>query len=220
MQKPDAMSARTLFVTVAVAAALIFGGQPAGAARQAQQKKRADVTKPTKAVKSKAPTTSTLSRAKNELLSRYASKRGRDEGGRFFNLGFKEKVVRTKATATALANPSPVGKSKASIKVSPPRGKRAGRIAIDIPEFYAGATSLKARTKDVEIFGTDIRGDRVVIKGKLKIGAGSAGNAFRKATFEGEIPAGARMSRQQIEKAISKSQLHVNELTVKWSGAE
>lgn len=206
----------TLTITLALALVMGVGGLFSG---QAEAGRVGKAARPAKAAgKARADKRAAGSkRVKNQKLSQYAKMRPRGPNGRFQKLPANQKVARKGSLASALANPNMAGKSGTTISFTPARGKRAGKLDVKISEFYAGAAPLAAKSERTQIFARDIRGNTVAITGTLKVGPGRVGSAYRTASFEGQIPAGIRLSRQNITNAVSNSQLHVNGLTVQWS---
>jgi hypothetical protein len=202
-----------------LALALVLDARPAEANRAAKSRsadRGAASTGAKRAETSRSKKGPGAGRQKNQKLSRYASARERNGKGQFTRVPASQRAVRRGVFASALANPTPVGKSSAEIRVTPARTGRPGRLQVKIPEFYAGSAPLAAQTKPVQILARDIRGKDVVISGTLKVGAGRPGSSFRSASFEGSIPPGATLSRGAIQSAVAQSQLHVNRFSVEW----
>lgn len=155
---------------------------------------------------------------KNQTLSAYAKNRPRGAKGKFSKLPTGKLLIRGALRGTGRANPARTGSSIAQIDLVPATRARGGSVVVNIPQMYVG-TSTSPRKIQRQLFATDIHGNNVVIDGTLEVAGSRSG--FAKATFHGNIPAGAKLSQNGVQQALKTLQVH--EAGMRWKpldGAE
>lgn len=154
---------------------------------------------------------------KNQKLSAYAKSRPRAKG-KFTRLPASNKLIRGALRGTGRANPMRTGSSTAHIELTPPTRAKSGNLVVKIPEMYVGSEGAPRKVQR-QLFATDIHGNQVVIDGTLEIAGSRSG--FSKATFQGTIPKGAKLSQSSVEGALRSLQVHQTGLQWKpFDGAE